>query len=119
MTAGKGRRARQPIAVPGVLILALGLTGLLPAGALHANDWPANAYVLQVDGLACPYCGYGVEKQFRRRAGVDGTRIDIEAGVIIVTVSGGTRFHDAELKEIVHESGFALGAILQRPAEDP
>lgn len=98
------------------LFLGVGLLGA-PAEAARAAEWPADAYVLQVDGLACPYCGYGVEKQFSKQEGVRGTDIDLENGVVIVSVTPGTRFSDSELKRIVDDAGFALGGIKQRPRE--
>lgn len=96
------------------LILAIGLIGI-PDSGVRATEWPAHSYVLQVDGLACPYCGYGVEKQFQQQQGVEGTDIDIESGVVIVHVARGTSFSDAQLREIVHDAGFELGGIKHRP----
>lgn len=96
------------------LILGASLLGM-PDDGVRAAEWPADAYVLQVDGLACPYCGYGVEKQFQKRDGVQDTEIDIEQGVVVVSVEAGTRFSDDELTQIVHDSGFELGAIVHRP----
>ena len=107
--------------------LALRLAALLPAVVLsvalmrlpvdeaRAADWPANAYVLQVDGLACPYCGYGVEKQFAQQEGVQGTKINIDEGVVVVSVEPGTRFSDDELEQTIDDAGFALGEIVHRP----
>lgn len=89
-----------------------------PGTAAAAEHWPADAYVLRVDGLACPYCGYGVEKQFQRREGVVRTDIDMDNGVVVVTVAPGTRFSDDELESIVYDAGFELGGIAQRPAAE-
>jgi len=95
------------------VILAAGL--IAPSATALAGEWPTNAYVLQVEGLACPYCGYGVEKQFRQHDGVKSTDIDLEHGVVIVTVAPGTRFSDSELERIVDDAGFELGGVKQRP----
>lgn len=114
------KRARSVTAWPAsmlsVLVLAIALFAL-PAGPAHAGEWPADAYVLQVDGLACPYCGYGVEKQFSKLEGVEGTEIDLENGVVVVAVAPGTEFSNSELKRIVDDAGFALGGIKQRPED--
>jgi len=101
-------------AVLPALILGLSLLGA-PAGEARAAEWPADAYVLQVDGLACPYCGYGVEKQFAKQDGVEGTDIDLDSGVVVVSVAPGTRFSDDELRQLVDDAGFALGEIVHRP----
>ena len=39
-------------------------------------------YTLQADGLACPFCAYGVEKQLSRIDGVDTVSTDIESGTV-------------------------------------
>lgn len=98
------------------LILGIGLMAMPGSGA-RAAEWPENSYVLQIDGLACPYCGYGVEKQFHKQDGVQSTEIDVERGVVIVSVSADTRFSDNELERIVRDSGFALGQVEHRPKE--
>ena len=100
----------------GLLALLLAVAPLPTAAA--ADPWPANSYVIAVDGLACPYCGYGIEKQFHQRAGVKRTEIDIEQGVVVVFIEPGTRFSDDELEAIVDAGGFTLGAIVHRPPGD-
>lgn len=107
-------KSRFAAALPGLLLGLLLAIGL-PASA---EQWPADAYVLQVDGLACPYCGYGVEKQFAKREGVQATDIDIEKGVVIVSVAQRTRFSDSELEQHVHDAGFELGRIIHRPTNN-
>lgn len=115
MTCAAKVALRLAALVP-VLFLALGLSGM-PASGARAAEWPAQSYVLQVDGLACPYCGYGIEKQFAGRDGVRGTEIHIEEAVVVVLVETGTRFSDSELKQIVHDAGFELGGIVHRPRD--
>jgi len=114
---GAGRETTWRRRLLAVLILVIAPV-VDPSATALAADWPADAYVLRVDGLACPYCGYGIEKQFAKRAGVVDTDIDVERGVVIVLVSPGTRFPDGELRRIVHDAGFALGEIVQRPRGD-
>ncbi len=113
MSPARHRPIHAAVLVAG-LMLALVLAAT-PADSTRAAQWPADSYVLRVDGLACPYCGYGVEKQFAQRDGVEGTQIDIETGVVVVTVAAGTRFSDAELERIIDRAGFTLATIVHRP----
>jgi len=99
------------------LVLGLAPAGS-PGGEARAAEWPADAYVLRVNGLACPYCGYGVEKQFAQQEGVQATKINIDEGVVVVSVEPGTRFSDDELEQTIDDAGFALGEIVHRPAGD-
>lgn len=98
----------------GLLTLTPAFAGSAPAGGAAAT--PADAYVLQVDGLACPFCAFGIEKEFSKQPGVTNTNVNLAKGVLIVTVKPGTRFTDAQLRQVVHAAGFVLKAVVSRPA---
>jgi len=49
------------------------------------------AYNLYVDGLACPFCAYGIEKQLSKIEGVEKIDIDIGAGAVTVTMARGAK----------------------------
>ncbi len=98
-----------------VVLLATMLALPMSVRADGSNAYPKDSYVLQVNGLACPYCAYGLEKQFAHRRGVTKTDIDIVKGVAVVHVRPGTRFTDAQLKRLVYDAGFALRRVVHRP----
>ncbi len=79
------------------------------------STYPANAYVVQVDGLACPFCAYGIEKQFSHLSGVTHTNVDLASGVVIVHVKAGTRFDRAQIVKTVKAAGFSLKKIVAEP----
>ncbi len=85
----------------GLLIL-----GLLLAAANALAQAPV--YKLRVDGLACPFCAYGVEKTISGLEGVDRLEIDIDAGVISVTMAEGFELDEASAKNAVADAGFSL-----------
>ena len=39
-----------------------------------------DAFHVQVDGLGCPFCAYGLEKKFKEFKGIKNVAIDIETG---------------------------------------
>jgi copper chaperone CopZ len=98
-----------------VILLATALALSTPVHADGSNAYPKNSYVLQVNGLACPYCAYGLEKQLVHQRGVTKIDIDIVKGVAVVHVRPGTHFTDAQLKGFVYDAGFALRRVVHRP----
>ncbi len=98
-----------------IILLTAALMLPAPARADNTKTYPKDAYVLQVNGLACPYCAYGLEKQFVRHHGVTTIDINIVKGVAVVHVRPGIRFTDVQLKQFVYDAGFALRKIVQRP----
>ena len=84
--------------------LVLGLM-LFAATAALADS---HVYKLYVDGLACPFCAYGVEKKVGGLDGVETVEIDIENGLVAVTLAAGATLDEATARQAVDESGFTL-----------
>ncbi len=83
--------------------LLLGLT-LISAVALAAPQ----AFKLGVDGLACPFCAYGIEKKLSAVEGVENINIDIETGTVTVTMADGVTLDEKEARKAIKDAGFDL-----------
>jgi mercuric ion binding protein len=77
---------------------------------LGVNAAPVS-YSLEIDGLACPFCAYGVEKKLSSIDGVEEIRVDIEKGQIIVIMSDGSTLSESSAREQVDKAGFTLRSI--------
>lgn len=77
---------------------------MLATGTLAAPQ----AYKLRVDGLACPFCAYGVEKKLNAIKGVQGVGVDIASGTVTVTMAEGASLDEATAKQAVKDAGFTL-----------
>ncbi len=84
--------------------LVLGLM-LFAATAALADS---HVYKLYVDGLACPFCAYGVEKKVGGLNGVEKVDIDIDGGLVAVTLADGSTLDEAAARQAVDEAGFTL-----------
>jgi mercuric ion binding protein len=71
-------------------------------------------YDMRVDGLACPFCAYGIEKSFIKTKGVQSVDIDLANGLVIVKTEDGKTFAEDELKKIIHDTGFTLKSITEK-----
>jgi len=85
-------------------IILAGLICLLCTTAGAAG----NTYQLGVDGLACPFCTYGIEKQLHKLEGVAGLETDIARGLIEVSMHEGKALTEAEVEQAVQKAGFKL-----------
>jgi len=81
-----------------ILVLLALLLAALPAlaGEVH----------VQVDGLACPFCAYGLEKKLKPLPGVTGVRIDYKEGWVQLTVADGKHLDDGAIRKAVRAAGF-------------
>lgn len=84
--------------------LVLGLI-LFTATAALAETY---VYKLYVDGLACPFCAYGVEKQIGGLDNIESVEILIDEGYVIVTMASGKTLEEADAKQAISDAGFTL-----------
>lgn len=71
-------------------------------------------YEMRVDGLACPFCAYGIEKKFTKTEGVETVDIDLKKGLVIVKTTEAKSFKEDELKTIIHDAGFTLKSMTEK-----
>ncbi len=82
---------------------------LLAVPALWTSQvFAAERYVLEVDGLACPFCAYGVEKRLSAVDGVKSIDTEIKSGRVVVTLSEGKNLTEAAARKAVEDAGFTL-----------
>ena len=80
------------------------------ASAVAAQD-AKPAYTLEADGLACPFCAYGIEKQLSAIEGVESVETEIKSGTIVVTMQDGASMDEAAARKAVEAAGFTLRAF--------
>ena len=88
------------------LVVALLLGLYFPAPATAVED--KAVYAVQVDGLACPFCAYGIEKQLTRIDGVESVETDIKSGSVVITMKPGATLDEADAKRAIEAAGFTL-----------
>lgn len=84
--------------------LVVGLMLFSPVAVLAQS----HVYKLYVDGLACPFCTYGVEKKVTGLNGVRKVEIDIDAGLVAVTMADGVTLNEAAARQAIDQAGFSL-----------
>ena len=92
-------------------VLALLLAVWAGTAALAATQ----SYRLKVDGLACPFCAYGIEKKLGALDGVDRLETNIADGTVVVTMKDGAVLDEATAKQAVKDAGFTLNGFEQMP----
>ncbi len=54
--------------------------GIMTVFSANAQKKAMDKFMVQVDGLGCPFCAYGLEKKFKEFKGIKAVKIDIETG---------------------------------------
>ena len=76
--------------------------------AAMAQAAEPTTYHVHVKGLACPFCAYGLEKNFSKIDGFDLVSVNLKAGLIEVSLHEGTTLDETTVREIVENAGFTL-----------
>lgn len=76
--------------------------------AASAASAQVNSVTIAVDGLACPFCAYGVEKKLKRVEGVDSMDIRMREGTVTLTAGEGLSIDFEEVPGAVRDSGFSM-----------
>jgi copper ion binding protein len=66
---------------------------------------------VQVDGLACPFCAYGLEKKLKKIEGVERLEIKMNDGEVILFFKQTARIDKKSIVKKIKETGFSPGEI--------
>ena len=94
------------------------------ASLLHplaaSQQSPTPQFQLQVDGLACPFCAYGIEKNLMTIDEIEKIEINIQQGTIRIWTKGGSLLEEEKVKQAIQDSGFTFREFkkIQRPENE-
>lgn len=115
-------RCRPHVAALFVVLFAVGAFAL----PVQAQDSPASSQeeiqspdaTIYVDGLACPFCAYGLEKKLDDLDAIEAMEVQVEESRILVAFREGERATEDELHQAVEDAGFSARKI-EFPNEEP
>jgi len=92
----------------GFLTMFFAVLFTIAIGTIVPDDLYASAkeVTIMVDGLACPFCAYGVEKKLKQLDGVEKIKILLNEGKITLTIKDGVFISKEEIERAVNEGGF-------------
>lgn len=93
-----------------VIILFIGLS-ILAVKAQDMENELKGTLKIEVDGLSCPFCAYGLEKNLSKVEGVQTIKIDVENAFVLLTISEGMGVDEATIRKNIKDAGFTPRAI--------
>ena len=92
--------------------ILFGLMGVL----LLQSAWAAGTnYEMRVDGLACPFCAYGIEKKMKAIDGTGKINVDLDKGLVSVDMAEGKQLTEKQMKTLFNDSGFTYRSMKKTP----
>ena len=93
-----------------VLLMGLGTTRTL---AQRENQELKGTVKVQVDGLSCPFCAYGLEKKLKKLEGVTKIEIDVENAFVLLTIKEEKTISAEDIRQKVKDAGFTAREITE------
>ncbi|MFQ5455512.1 MAG: heavy-metal-associated domain-containing protein [Nitrospirota bacterium] len=94
------------------------IIGMLIILLLFSFARPVEAEVehitIRVDGLACPFCAYGLEKKITKISGVMDYDVNMKEGKVFIGLKSDAHIEMSSLYKAVREAGFTLRNISLR-----
>lgn len=88
-----------------ILVLIITLTFFQPAIA------QIQGVEMQVDGMTCPFCVYGIEKKLEAVGEVKDVSSNLKTGIVDINLKKNEQINIERLNKAIHESGFTPGKI--------
>ena len=92
-------------------MMLIGISSMSFAQKAIQNNQTQQVQV-QVDGLSCPFCAYGLEKKLKDIDGVASLKIDIDEGLVTFSVSKDKNITEEEIQKVVTQAGFTPKKIV-------
>ena len=65
-----------------IVVIFLSVILVAISNPMFAQSKSMDEFTVQVDGLGCPFCAYGLEKKFKELKGIKKVKIEMETGMM-------------------------------------
>ena len=87
-----------------LIVISFSLFGTITD--LNAQSKTMDIFTVQVDGLGCPFCAYGLEKKFKEFKGIKKVKIEMETGVMSFEYPSKKRLEIKQVQKQVEKAGY-------------
>lgn len=101
----------RSFALTGLLAVLLLMFGLNNQAVAQQQEIKNPDIRVGVDGLACPFCAYGIEKKLKKIESVDELYVNIKDGTVDLKLKKETMLSEEIIKKAVANAGFEVRSI--------
>ncbi len=95
-----------------IIMLAAMLLIVMSSNNVQAQNNEKDNFLVQVDGLGCPFCAYGLEKKFKEWKGLKNPKIDMETGNFTFTYPAAEKLTIAAVEKQVEAAGYTPVSVV-------
>jgi len=96
-----------------LLVLTGGILILQGALSIKAadNELLKDNVLVHIEGLACPFCAFGIEKHLKKVDGVKKVQVNLGEGTAHLTLKPGAEVTEEQVRQAVKKAGFKASEI--------
>lgn len=98
-----------------ILVIATLILGTITT--VNAQSKTMDQFTLQVDGLGCPFCAYGLEKKFKELKGIKEMKIEMETGVLKFEYPSTNKLSVEQAEKQVEKAGYTPVSVAIKRAD--
>lgn len=96
-----------PLTLLRISLIIITFVSLLSAEPLETG----SKIDIHVKGLVCDFCARSVEKTFGKIKAIDSVTVDLDTGIISLTLKEGEILSDEKIAKLIKANGYALESI--------
>lgn len=99
------------------LLVTLLVGAAIPISADAQSNRPETSPVespeatVWVDGLACPFCAYGIEKKLSALGPIQNVEVQLEKGRVLLAFADGQSLTKEQIQQAVKKAGFTARRV--------
>lgn len=102
------KRIYSTVTICTLLVL---FTGFLPDVLAQENKIDNPDIRIEVNGLACPFCAYGIEKRLLKIESIEQLSVNLKEGTIDLKLKKKAVLSEEKIKKAVVEAGFEVQRV--------
>ncbi|GMQ79739.1 MAG: hypothetical protein BMS9Abin03_172 [Thermodesulfobacteriota bacterium] len=79
--------------------------------AIPTANAQVSRVIVSVDGMACPFCAFGVEKRLKKVDGAGSVNVDMKTGTATLSAAEGKTINVDQVPDAIKTAGFTPGKI--------
>ena len=101
----------RSFALTGLLAVLLLMFGLNQQAVAQQQEIEKPDIRVGVDGMACPFCAYGIEKKLKNIDSIEKLYVNIKEGTVDLKLKKGATLSEERIREAVKKAGFDTRSI--------
>ncbi len=101
----------KPNQIFSLAILILTFCFSISANAQTDNEQKRIYVKIEIKGMACPFCAFGMEKNLKKVADVEKVEIELKAGLAYISTPINQKPTKKSIEKVILDAGFTVGKI--------